>query len=283
LNCFWCHNPEGRHAHPEVQFFAARCITCGACVLACPNAAHEIRDNVHIFHRDRCQTVGACVETCYADALVMTGQVMSVEEVMEEVLRDRVFYDSSGGGVTLSGGEPSLSGSFAREILEQCKAQSVHTAIETCGECPWPFLEELLPVTDLVMMDIKHLSGERHRAVTGKSNERILDNARRLAMTNMPLIFRTPVVPTVNDFPETIGEIASFVRELIDLRTNKGVGMNGEAHITYELLAFHRLAADKYRSLGRGYDASGINPPPRDQMERLADVATRCGVETKIR
>ena len=121
LACFWCHNPEGRHTYPEIQFFPERCITCGECVWVCPHSAHEIRDGVHVFHRDLCQNHGACAEACCAQALQLAGQVMSVAQVMEEVLRDRPFYESSGGGVTLSGGEPSLSSSFALEILKQCK------------------------------------------------------------------------------------------------------------------------------------------------------------------
>ena len=280
LSCFWCHNPEGRRTTLELQFFPDRCTACMACVEACPTAAHEFIDGVHILHRERCVATGACVDTCYPQALRMNGKIMSVDEVVEEVLRDTAFYARSGGGVTLSGGEPSLSTEFAYAILEKSKHHHVHTAIETCGECPWEFLERLLPKTDLVMMDIKHVDPDSHRTATGKSNERILENARRLAMTEVPVIFRTPVVPTVNDAPGEIEQIASFVRTLIDMRLGHGVR---EAGIRYELLAFHKLAADKYRSLGMPYGAEAIQPPTREQMQGLVDLAVRCGVETTFR
>jgi pyruvate formate lyase activating enzyme len=283
LSCFWCHNPEGRRTSLELQFFPDRCTACKACVDACPNAAHEFVDEVHVFHRERCGSTGVCVDTCYPQALQMNGEIMSVEQVMEEVLRDRAFYERSGGGVTLSGGEPSLSTEFAFAILEQSTSHHLHTAIETCGECPWEFLERLLPVTDLIMMDIKHIEPDKHRDATGKSNERVLDNARRLAQTGKPVIFRTPVVPTVNDTPEAIGRIASFVRTLIDMRVGNGSESGADPGITYELLAFHKLAADKYRSLGMEYRAESIHSPSRERMQELVGLAARCGVATTFR
>src|SRR5512143_508835 len=163
LRCFWCHNPEGRFPSREIQYFPARCIACGACVDACPNSAHEMCDGLHVFLRERCRVSGRCVESCYPQALQLNGRRMTVGQVMGEILPDRPFYDSSGGGVTLSGGEPAVSFSFSREILEACKREGLHTAIETCGEYPWRALEVLLPATDLILMDIKHMDPGRHR------------------------------------------------------------------------------------------------------------------------
>jgi len=192
-------------------------------------------------------------------------------------MRDRVFYETSDGGVTLSGGEPALQPDFSAAILAQSKAEGLHTAIETCGQVPWASLEALLPVTDLVMMDLKHVDSEKHRAATGAGNERILANARQLALTRKPLIFRTPVVPGVNDTPAEIEAIAAFVHELVALRAISSNG-NGPADISWELLPFHRLAADKYRSLGLEYRARELNPPPKDQMAVLAETAQSSGV-----
>ena len=283
LSCFWCHNPEGSTTHPVLQFYADRCTACGACVQACPHHAHEFRDDVHLFHRERCVTEGACVESCFSQALLLTGRSMTVAEVMAEVLQDTAFYERSGGGVTLSGGEPSLSSAFSGELLAQCKARGIHTAVETCGEAPWASLADLLPVTDLVMMDIKHMVPDRHRAATGKANDRILDNARRLAGTGKPIVFRTPVVPTVNDTEEQIADIAAFIRTLIDQRNGSAAPPADRAHIRYELLTFHRLASDKYRSLGREYRAATLEPLPKNRMQELADVAAHLGVDTAIR
>jgi pyruvate formate lyase activating enzyme len=208
---------------------------------------------------------------------------MTVGQVMMEILADNVFYKTSGGGVTLSGGEPAMSKEFAREILEQCKLNGIHTAIETCGDCPWTALETLVPVTDLIMMDIKHIAAEKHRAATGQSNERIFENAQRLALTDKPIIFRTPVVPTVNDSEDEIGQIASFVRDLIELRRKNNPTKNQPASITYELLAFHKLASDKYPSLGLEYKAAAVNPLTKEQMATLAEAVKRCGLAVSIR
>jgi pyruvate formate lyase activating enzyme len=208
---------------------------------------------------------------------------MTVEQVMEEVLLDEPFYEASSGGVTLSGGEPLLSRDFARVILEQCKSNCLHTAIETCGEVTWASLEALLPFTDLIMMDLKHISPDKHQLVTGRSNERILANARQLALTDKPLVFRTPVIPTVNDTEEEIGQIASFIRGLTEVRKRNSRATNGTADIKHELLAFHKLAADKYPSLGMEYGATAISPPTREKMSQLAEAVKRHGIEVWIR
>ena len=190
---------------------------------------------------------------------------MTVEEVMGEILQDRRFYENSGGGVTISGGEPGLNAAFVRAILGRCKQEGIHTAFETCGYCSWTALESLLPVTDLVMMDLKLMTPEKHQQATGNTNERILANARMLAMTSKPIIFRTPIVPTVND---TVEEVRS------DRRVHQGTPgtADGErtggehANISYELLAFHKLGSDKYRSLDLEYQAS-----PLEVAHRRAD------------
>ncbi len=283
MRCFWCHNPEGRHFQPELRYFPGRCIACGACVEACPNHAHELREGVHTFFREYCLVSGECVQTCYPGALELNGRQMSVDEVLEEVLRDRPFYESSHGGVTLSGGEPALAGVFAREILERCHAGGIHTAIETCGDSPWHSLEALLPWTDLVIMDIKLISPEKHLRATGRPNDRILANARNLAQTDKPLLFRTPIVPTVNDDPEEFIRIASFLKSLIDTRASGNNQESDAGGIAFELLPFHRLASDKYASLGMEYSAASLDPPTKSTMCALAEIATTLGVTTRIR
>jgi pyruvate formate lyase activating enzyme len=280
LRCFWCHNPEGIRMTPEIQFLPNRCLACGACVVACQHDGQHLDESGRSYERAKCVACGQCVEACVAEALTLAGRTETDDEVVAEVLRDRVFYETSGGGVTLSGGEPALQPDFSRGILAKCKAEGLHTAIETCGNVPWGHIETLLPFTDLVMMDLKHVDTKKHRAATGAGNERILANARQLAQTRKPLVFRTPVVPGVNDTPAEIEAIAAFVRELVALRALASNG-NGPAEISWELLPFHRLAADKYRSLGLDYRAQSLNPPPKDQMAALAEAARSAGVTVR--
>lgn len=261
LRCFWCHNPESISPKPEIQFYASRCDQCGECLTRCP--ACTLSDGQIAFNRERCTTCGDCADFCFTEALTLVGRTMSVDEVMAEVRQDRAFYENSGGGVTLSGGEPVLQADFARALLARCTAEGIHTALETAGNYPWSLLQAILPYTDLVMMDIKHRDSEKHRAATGVANQRILENARRLAATDIPLLFRTPVVPTVNDSMDDLNAIAGFVDVLIDLRRAAGYEA---APIRYELLKFHKLAGDKYRSLGRDYPAAHLEPLTLDAM-----------------
>ena len=269
LHCFWCQNPEGIHLKPEIMFFPDRCIGCGRCLEVCPEGAHVIVDGTHVYLRDKCVVCGKCTETCYAGALMLTGRLMTVDEVIEEVLRDRIFYEMSNGGVTLSGGDPVVQLDFSRAILERCKAEGLHTAIETAANCRWNDLDALLPVTDLIMMDIKHLDPDKHREVTGVSNDLILENVRRLAQTGKPLIIRVPVVPTVDDTPEEIEAIAQFVRSFPNLQY-------------LELLPFHRLGQSKYHALGFNYHASHLRTPTKDKMRELATKAEKFGIEVRV-
>jgi pyruvate formate lyase activating enzyme len=273
LQCFWCHNPEGQKVRPEIQFFPARCLQCGACVKACEHGGHVIADGQHTYRREVCVVCGACVDVCPAGGLERAGRRATVDEVLREVLADRAFYRESGGGVTLSGGEPLVQREFTLALLERSRAEGVHTAIETAGHVPWADLARVLPATDLVLMDLKQLDPEKHRAATGVGNERILANARQLAATNQPVVFRVPVIPTVNDTVADIGALAGFVRELIALRDRQHGG-NGHAPaaLALELLPFHCLGEGKYRSLGLDYPAASLRPPPPEKMTELRQV-----------
>jgi pyruvate formate lyase activating enzyme len=265
MACFWCHNPEGRRPRPELMYYADRCIACGECVEVCPNRAHRLQNGHHILDRDECLTAGECVKVCCSEALEMVGKTMTVDEVVAEVLQDRPFYESSGGGVTLSGGEPTLKSEFCRAIMSNLQAEGVHTAIETCGNCHWEDLESILPVTDLVMLDIKSLDREIHKEVTEVSNERIVDNARRLAGMAVPLTLRTPIV------------------ELMEARSHVRDGRARAQPIQDEIVTFHKMAADKYRALGFQYAAENLDPPSRDKMNALAALAHERGVALTVR
>jgi pyruvate formate lyase activating enzyme len=279
LHCFWCHNPEGIALKPEIQFFPERCITCGACVEACDHDANALLAGTLVFDRARCVACGDCIDTCYAEARLRVGQEMTPEAVFQEILQDRAYYASSGGGVTLSGGEPALQPEFAKELLARCKADGLHTALETAGNVPWASLAGLLPHTDLILMDLKHMDTAKHRAATGVSNARLLDNARRLVEdTNLPLWFRIPVVPGVNDRPDEVAATAAFVRQMIDLRAARPQ----PGRIAMELMPFHRLAGDKYRSLAVNYRAKDLVPPSKEKMSQLAEQVRAYQIEVRV-
>lgn len=272
LRCFWCHNPEGLRKQPEIQFYPERCIGCGECARVCPENAQYVGENTRVFDRSRCVVCGKCVETCFANGLQLVGKTITAAEVITEVLIDRDFYCESQGGVTLSGGEPLLQPRFSLAILEALKAEGIHTALETTTFCAWETLAEALPLTDLFMIDLKHLDPHKHLAATGVSNTRILENTRRLAGTGRPIIFRTPVIPGVNDTPAEIKAIAAYVRQLIDL---------GNPRLSLELLPYHRLAEDKYTSMGLKYQASDLAPPSKTLMDELVATARMEGISVK--
>lgn len=275
LRCFWCHNPEGLRGEVEIQFSSERCLGCGECVKVCPTGAQQMLDGVHIYDRSLCTQCGDCLDTCYTGALEKTGEQVTVEKVMQEILQDQAFYRQSGGGVTLSGGDPLLQLKFTLALLSACKQAGLHTALETAANCRWEILEEVLPLTDLVLMDLKHIDPARHRAGTGVSNERILANAARLAASSTPVLFRTPVIPGINDTPEEIGAIAAFVKHIYQAHP-----ANSQPQL--DLLPFHRLAAGKYHSLGLEYRSETLSAPTAAHMQRLADAVTAQGVQVHI-
>ncbi len=287
LRCFWCHNPEGLRKKIEIQFTPARCTGCGECVRACPRGAQEFVDGIRTYYRDRCAACGQCAALCYAESLQQIGQEIDAQQAVAEVLRDRAFYEGGtggmntgginaggihAGGVTLSGGEPMLQPALALEILAGCKANGIHTALETTTHYHWDTLAAALPLTDLFLIDIKHMVSQKHRAATGVGNEQILDNIRRLAGTGKPIIFRTPVIPGFNDTIAEIIAIARFIQELDSIPLTDGSLHPGR--FSLELLAFHKLAADKYASLGLEYPAAHLEPPTKEHMARLATAAS---------
>ena len=197
------------------------------------------------------------------------GRDVTVAEIMPEILADLPYYRRSGGGVTLSGGEVLAQADFAAELLRACKEAGLHTAIESSANAPYSDIEKLLPYLDLYLMDIKHMDTHKHKEYTGASNERILENAKLVAESNVELIIRTPVIPTFNDSAADIKAIADFARELRCVKE-------------YHLLPYHRLGTDKYTGLGRKYSLPDIEPPTREKMEYLLSIAETSGLTCQI-
>lgn len=258
LRCIWCHNPESISPKPERVFLPDKCIACGACMEVCPQGAWQVSaSGRRVYYPERCDLCGRCVEACYAEALVMYGREVTVEDVMAEVRKDAAFYERSGGGVTLSGGEPLMQADFTAALLRQCKAEGFHTALDTCGHAAWEAVEKALPHVDLVLYDVKYVDPDRHREQTGASNRRILANLRKLSRRGVPVEVRMLIIPTVNDSPDDIEAAADFLAPLENITAVR-------------LLAYHRLAGSKYERLGRENTMPDVGPPGREQLERIA-------------
>ncbi len=268
LRCEWCSNPESQRFGVEIFFDPSRCIGCGNCAAICVHQAVQKNGDRLIYTRQRCVGCGQCATQCYAEARVLKGREMPAAEVVQEVLKDEAFYSESGGGVTLSGGEPLEQADFAKAILQACKDHGLHTAIETAGCVPWTSFEKVIAHTDLFLYDLKHLEAETLRASTRADTHQIRSNLEKLATHKTAIIVRIPVVPGFNDSIETIGEMA---------RLAKGLRIQ-EIH----LLPYHRYGQGKYRLLERVYPFKGPDKVPQAQLERLQQVIEDEGLRVRI-
>lgn len=234
LSCVWCHNPETISPTPEIGYVARKCIGCGECVRVCPQGAHRMENGAHVFERARCVACGACAEVCLGDALTFYGREMTAAEVLTIVLEDRTFYEQSGGGLTLSGGEPLLQADFCAELLGMAKRKGLHTAVDTCGAGPWEAFEQVLPLTDLFLYDLKQTDPALHRKYTGADNALILQNLRRLSESGAAIEIRIPVIPGVNDDERFREEADALLSGLAGIRAVKRLPYNPYARSKYE-------------------------------------------------
>ncbi len=254
LRCPWCHNPEGQESAPELLLAPALCIRCGSCVEACPDRAARMAADV-ADGSARCALRGACVEACPAGARRMAGASMSVEDVLAEVEKDRVFYEQSGGGVTFSGGEPLMQAGFLHECLTACHARGLHTTVDTCGHAGTAALLYAAGDADLFLFDLKLMDDILHREMLGVSNRLILDNARALSDHGRAMWLRLPLLPGINDHRENLEATADFACSLATVEQ-------------VNVLPYHRTGSGKYQRLGRR-DAMAGRPEPAP--ERVAE------------
>jgi pyruvate formate lyase activating enzyme len=270
LRCLWCQNPESQINRPELFFDATRCGACGACVAACAAGAISVRDGRSWTDRTLCNGAGACVDVCPNDARTLMGRYVTAAEVFDEVEADRVFYEGSGGGVTLSGGDPVSQPRFAASLLRLCKDAGLHTALDTSGHTRWNTLAPLLAHADLVLYDLKHMDPDAHTTLTGSSNEWILDNARRIVHeAATPMLVRLPVVPGCNDTVENVEATARFVAHELD------------PSIPVHLLPYHRLGVTKHERLEHegGFDGE---PASDEHVEELRTIVESFGLTAVI-
>ena len=270
LSCAWCQNPESQSMAPELFFTAEKCTGCGACAAVCPEKAIKIAEGKSKTNRALCKGLGKCAEICPNEARTIMGKKMSAGEVFKDVNADAVFYSRSGGGVTISGGEPLSQPDFTRAIFELCKEAGLSTALDTCGYAVWEVFQKVLPYVDVVLFDFKHMDSETHRKLTGVSNELILENAGRIIREFPDIIFiaRIPVVPGCNDDEENITREAEFI---------KGLGTPVKVH----LLPYHRLGETKYERLEKPGTLK-IIPPTEEHMEKLRKIVESLGLTCAI-
>ncbi len=269
LRCLWCHNPEAAGREPEVEFFPDKCIACGACVEVCPEDAQELIGNRRVYYRDLCRRCFQCIEECFSGALLKTGKEVDTSQVIAEIERDREYYRFSNGGVTFSGGEPLLQKDFLKSLLIECRLRGIHSAVDTAGNVAWEILEEIVPLTDLFLYDVKGYDEEVHRSATGAGNRRILENLKRLSEAGSQVWIRIPVIPGINASPEEMTRIADFLAPLGGIRW-------------VELLPFHTLGAEKYASLGREYPMAGTKPPSKEHMAQYQRILEERGLPARI-
>lgn len=247
LSCAWCHNPESKSPRPELFYDADQCVSCGRCVSLCPQKAHLMENGRHQLRRESCVRCMACAET-HCPALAAAGETRRAEDVMAEVLRDRPFYQASGGGMTLSGGEPFFQEAFVLDLLRLAREAQVHTCVETCGFAPLSLLEQAARWVDLFLYDIKLTDPALHRQWTGVSNDRILENLRALDKMGAKTVLRCPVIPGVNDTLAHFQGVAKIANSLTHLQ---------EIHLE----PYHPLGVSKARRLGRESLLEGISFP----------------------
>jgi pyruvate formate lyase activating enzyme len=273
LRCIWCQNPESMERRSEIIFFEHKCINCGRCIDACP----IIRDEIKI-SKEACLRCGLCADACMSGARIKAGDLRSSLDLFDEIRKDIAFYKNSGGGITLSGGEPMMQADFIREFADLCKNENMNIAIDTCGYAAWESFEKILPFTDLFLYDLKIMDSQLHKQYTGADNELILNNLIRLAESNKDIIIRVPLIPFYTDNMNNIENIALF---LYNHLRNK--------ILRVDLLQYNVLAESKYgrrsiytdRDVGK-YMLEGVQSQNSNYLDDIKEIFTRFGMCVSI-
>lgn len=267
LQCIWCHNPESQNSGKEILYDKNKCTLCGSCIKICQNNAIEIKDNDLEMNMDKCTFCGDCTVSCINSARQIAGKEYTVDEVMKEVLKDRVFYKNSKGGVTLSGGEPLIYAAFVEELLMKLKKENIHTAVDTCGAVDFKVLERVSKYTDLFLYDIKSMDEEKHILYTGVSNKNIINNLINLSKIHNNINLRLPIIEGINADENHIFEILKLIKNTNIKKIN--------------LLPYHDIAMHKYEKLGRKY-YEYMKRPADEKLKRYKEIFEKEGYRVKI-
>lgn len=270
LRCLWCSNPESQDPEPMISYRYTSCKRCGACLESCPRGAVSMaEDGVHI-DRSLCDRCGACIRVCRNDALRWAGERVSVDRVMKTVLRDRLYYETSGGGVTCSGGEILMQPDFAAEIFRRCREEGIHTNADTCGFGSEEALRKVMTYADLSYFDLKHLSPDRHKQYTGVSNEMILRNLRLTLELGVKVVVRVPLIPEYNCDAENLRTLAETVKAM-------GDGIESVCFLPY-----HSYGASKYRMIDRVYPLEALRKLTPEEEQLAISVLKEYDLSCKI-
>ncbi|WP_312810712.1 trans-4-hydroxy-L-proline dehydratase activase [Sedimentibacter sp.] len=268
LKCLWCHNPESQEYEKQILYDAEKCVLCGTCVKVCPKNAIKIEDNILTTDMYKCDFCGLCEIYCIQEARQVVGKHYSVEEVLKEVLKDRIFYEKSGGGVTVSGGEPLMFIDFVEELLKKLKEENIHTAVDTSGAVNFESLERIAEYTDLFLYDIKLMDDEMHKKYIKASNKTILENLKKLSKIHNNINIRLPIIEGVNADTDHIERIIDFIKDLNIKKVN--------------LLPYHDIAKHKYKKLDMDYEEEKMSKPSEEKMQRFMSMFESKGYEVKI-
>ncbi len=267
LDCKWCHNPEGIRREPEIIWYDVDCLGCGECVKSCNNKVLKLTKQGLFIDRKSCKACGTCVEKCDVGALELIGKKWGSDSLLNESLKDKVFYETSKGGITLSGGEPMIYYDFLMEFLPKAKGAELHIALDTSGFCHQEKLINVLKFVDLVLFDIKCFDPLKHKEYTGVENETIISNAIAIAKVGTPMWIRTPLIPKFTDSNENVKNISKFISDNLP---------NVER---YDLLAFSNLCISKYKRLGKNFPLENEQLLSRSRLEELVKLAKEEGVD----
>ncbi|MCP3933585.1 MAG: glycyl-radical enzyme activating protein [Bacteroidetes bacterium] len=270
LSCAWCHNPEGISPKVQKMYTASKCIGAKDCMEICPNEALTLTPNGIVTDTDACELCGKCASVCPTKAIEMSGYTESVENLVKIIEKERIFFDQSGGGVTISGGEPLLQSSFLIELLDACGRKGIHRTVDTTGFAKTDILLEVAKRTDLFLFDLKHMDSGKHKEWTGISNELILHNLKVLAETGANSIIRIPLIKGVNADAENIKQTAMFIASL-----------PGDKK-TVNLLPYHNIAIKKHEKLGQEYLSKNMQEPSEEEHKSALNIFAEYGVEAKI-
>ncbi len=269
LSCSWCHNPEGIDEAPVLMISADRCLTCGACSEVCPVEKGGAVPAGQFWDRTACTGCGSCVDACPADARELAGRDWSVDELVDELERDRVFFDTSGGGVTFSGGEPLAQAGFLHDCLRECRRRGLHTTVDTCGLAPREILLDVARRADLLLYDLKHMDPVRHRSETGADNRLILDNLHALSENDVEVWIRLPVIPGFNDDAENIETTGAFL---------EGLPCRHRVFV----LPYHGIASGKRSRLQENVDEPRLKPPKVEALGSIAEALAKHDLEVTV-